>query len=118
MAAETYYYFFSLILVFGIALYIANLVRLRISGKTTFGLAYKPGTPEYKRVVKLASTRSLVITIIILGAFIVNLVNSVVKIVQLDTPDARFVTVFAPIFTVLFFVLMVLIVSWQLGHYQ
>jgi len=118
MAGETYYYFFSLVLVLGIALYIINLVCLRISGRTTFGLTYKPGTPEYKRVVKLARTRNLVITAIILGVFIGNLINSIVRVTQLNTPDAHFVAVFAPISTVVLFVLIIFTLRWQLNHYQ
>ncbi len=117
MAGETYYYFFSIISVLGTMLYLINLVLLRVNGKTTFGLAYKPGTSEHKRVVKLASDRNLSIVSILEVLFIANLVNSIIRVVHLKTPDAHFVIIFAPIFSVILFSVMIIVVRKQLNNY-
>jgi hypothetical protein len=117
MAPETYYYFFSIISVLGTMLYLVNLVLLRVKGRTTFGLAYKPGTSEHERVVKLARDRNLTIVSILELVFISNLVNSIIRVVRLNTPDAYFILIFAPIFSILLFTIMVIIVRKQLNNY-
>lgn len=103
MAPYTYYYCFSLILFMGIALWIANLLFLRVSGRTTFGMAFKPGSPEYKRGKRLASNRNLAIASALALVIVVNLVNSLVMVVRLGTRDAHFLLISAPIALGLFF---------------
>lgn len=97
MAPYTYYYLFSVLAVLGIAFYIVNLVYLRTRGRTTFGLAYRPGTLEYARGLKLASNRNLAISALIALLFVVNLIYCIVIIVRLHTSDARWLLVFGPI---------------------
>src|SRR6266545_1329787 len=98
------------------SLYLVNLVLLRVKGRTTFGLSYKPGTDEYHRVVKLAGNRSLTITTFLTLVFIANLVYGVNRLMHLgDRGYARTTLLSAPIVTVLFFVLMLFIVRKQLS---
>lgn len=76
MAPVTYYFLFSLIFASMSVLYLVNLMLLRADGKTTFGLSYKPGTPEYKRVIRLASNRNIAImsglAIVLMANFVWN----------------------------------------------
>jgi hypothetical protein len=117
MASETYYYFFSILFVITIGLWIVNLTYLRTKGKTTFGQIFKLGSSEYKRVIKLASNRNLAVLAIIESILVGNLAYSTSRIVHLNTPDARFILVFAPISSLLFSVVMHFIVSKQSRNY-
>lgn len=98
MAGYTYYYMFSIIAVFVIALALINLLYLKFRGKTTAGQKYKKGTSEYKRVIELARPRNLIILVIIGIILIANLINSISVIMNLNTPSARFALVGIPIF--------------------
>lgn len=118
MAPYTYYYFFSIIAVLTIGLYLVNLVLLKTSGRTTFGTQYKPGTAEYKRINRVANGRNLAIGVILGLIFVGNLLNSINRVVYLNTPDSRFLLVFAPIASVLFLGLMIAIVSKQISGYN
>jgi hypothetical protein len=102
MAPYTYYFAFSIIAFLSVALFIANLILLRASGHTTFGLAYKPGTPEHERGQKLASNRNITISVIIALALMANLVISAVRLVHLGTQDAHFVLIFMPVALIAF----------------
>lgn len=117
MAPYTYYYFFSIITAIGTGLYLINLALLRLKGRTTFGLEFKPGTSAYKRVVKLASTRNLIVFSVLEFTFLVSFLNSLAKLLALGTPDARFILIFAPVATILGFILMGAIVRHQIGNF-
>lgn len=106
MAAEAYYFAFSIIFVLGLILYIGNMVYLRAKGKTIFGQEYKPGTPEYKRVIRIASNRNLTLAAMLTLAFAANLANSISRIVRLDATDKSFIFIFIPTFIVLISVIM------------
>jgi len=116
MAGETYYFLFSLILVLGILLHGINLIYLRLRGKTTFGQAFKRGSPEYDRIIKLATNGKIAIVALILLVFIANFAYSVVRITRLDTPDANFLLVAAPIFALVFLAGMVIIGRKQVSN--
>jgi len=79
------------------SLYIVNLTYIRLKGKTTYGMSFKLGTPEYKRVHRLASIRNLIIFSTLDIIFALNLANSLAKIVRMRTSNAHFLLVFAPI---------------------
>lgn len=87
MAGETYYFSFSIVFVEVALLWLINLIWLRASGKTTFGLYYKRGTPEYKRVVKLASNRNISVCTLIALAFVANLSYGMNRLMHFKNPD-------------------------------
>jgi len=80
MAADTYYFFFSIIFVVWVMFYIVNLLFLRLKGKTFYGLDMTPGTPGYKRVLKLPSNRNLTIWGIVAAIFIANPIYDIYRI--------------------------------------
>lgn len=110
MAGETYYYLFSLILVSVVALYIVNLARIRRSGRTTFGFGFSPGSVEYKRLQEFASKRKLVVAILLEAFLVIGVFDSVIKILRLNTADARFVLIFGPCFVAIFICIGILFV--------
>lgn len=119
MAGETYYFFFSMIAVIGMALYLINLLRLRARGKTTFGFGFKAGTPEYERVIKLASNRNIAITIVVTVIFIANFIYDVNRLLNFkDREYAHGLLLYAPIATILFSVLIFFIVRKQVKGYM
>jgi cobalamin synthase len=118
MAPYTYYYSLSTIAVLGIAYFIMNLIYLRARGRTTFGLAYKPESPEYKRGQKIASNRNLIIAAIVAFVFIANLINSIVRVVHLGTQNARLLLVVIPVVLVIFFAYMNQRAVKQFGNYD
>jgi hypothetical protein len=107
MTPITYYYFISIMLAVGPMLWLANLVYLRRKGRTTFGQSYAVGTPEYKRVIKLASSRNMAITIAIELPLVANLIYSVFIVLGVNTPDSRFILIFAPIATAILLTLAI-----------
>lgn len=84
MAGESYYFLFSLILVLGVLLILVNLLLIRTKGKTTFGIAHEPGTPEYRKGIEFASTRNIAIATIIALILIANLTYDVNRLLHLD----------------------------------
>jgi len=97
MAPETYYYFFSLVLAFGIILHMINLIHLRIKGRALIGPNFKPGTPEYKRLRKFSRTRNLFITAVIAIFLIANLIFEVYRLMHMQNHNyAHFMLIFAP----------------------
>lgn len=115
MAPETYYYLFSLITVAGTILWFVNLLYIRLRGGTTFGIHVKLGSPEHKRIVRLASNRNLAIASILGLVFIIGLVGSVKRLVNLSTQDARSILIFAPVAVVLMYLAMIYVVRKQIS---
>jgi hypothetical protein len=108
MTGEIFYYCFSLILVIGILSWLINLILLRTNGKTTFGLSYKPGTPEHKRVVQLASPRIIGISTVIALAFIANLIYDIRRLLNLEDHDfAQALLLYGTVFVVVLSILMI-----------
>jgi drug/metabolite transporter (DMT)-like permease len=116
MASATYYYLFSIILVITTLFYCVNLILLRISGKTTFGVKYRPGTTEYGMVVKLASNRNITIVAVLSLLLVGNLVYSIIRLRHVNTSDSRFILIFAPFFTALLSVLIMFAIRKQLYY--
>lgn len=106
MAGEALYYIFSLIIFLGIALYLINLILIRTRGGTTFGLSFKPGTAEHKRVVKLASNRSIAITAVLGLVLMTNLAYDVNRLLHLDDYSRSFL-ISVTIFTLAMFALLI-----------
>jgi len=103
MAPDSFYYFFSIALVLIVILHIAHMIYFRSKHRTFLGEAFKPGTPEYKKVSKLSSTSGLTVAVSLALLFIANLTNSFIRILEIDTSDAHVLLVSAPIVTILFF---------------
>lgn len=97
MAPISYYYLISTILAMGSLLWLINLLYLKIKGRTIYGQVYVLGSSEYKRVVTLASTRSLIITVVITLTLLANLIWSIWIVWRLNTSDAYFAIIFIPI---------------------
>jgi len=117
MAKETYYFFFSLILVLLALFCVVNLIYLRLKGKTTFGLKLKRGSPEYNRVMKLATNNKIAAVVLMLLIFIANFTYTMVRITRLDREDAIFYWVATPIFVIIFFVGSIVIGRKQVKLY-
>lgn len=108
MAGEIFYFCFSLILFIGITLYLVNLILIRASGKTTFGITYKAGTPERKKVTELASNRNMSITAFIALALGINMAYCVNRLAHLNNPKySQGLFVLLAAFIVFIFVLMI-----------
>ena len=98
MAAETYYFFFSIILVVGALLYSASLIYFRAHGKTLIGNSYKPSTVEYRKLQNLSSAKQLVLAAVGVLIAIVNLAYDVNRILHLaDSTYAHGILLYAPI---------------------
>lgn len=101
MAPKTYYYFFSVIAVVAILLHAVNMVFFRLKHKTLIGNQYEPNTPEYKKMLRYSSARSLAVVGIVELLFVANLVYDIHRILGLGKPDyAHFILPFAPIITI------------------
>jgi hypothetical protein len=100
MAPVTYYYFISLFLAATPLLWLVNLVYLRKKDRTIFEQVYVVGTPEYERVIKLASNRNIAITIVLELFLATNLAWSVLTVVSVNTPSSQSLLVIAPIVVV------------------
>lgn len=100
MAAETYYFFFSLIFALIALLHTINLVGLRIKSKGIFGLFYKPGTPEYGKLRKIVRNRNIALSVLVTLIFIASLAYSLIRLTELNTPDADFLLFSSPIFAI------------------
>jgi len=119
MAGETYYFFFSIILVLGVTWFIVNLIYLRAKGRAVFGPTYKSGTPERERLEKFASTRNLIISFLFAFVLAANLIYDVNRIMHLSNRDyAHGVLIYAPIASILFFILMIFMTRDQFSKYQ
>lgn len=118
MAGETYYFAFSIILLYVVALCVVNMLYLRVRGKTTFGLSFKPGTIEHKRVIRLADNRNITVAAVLTLAFLANLANSVNRILKLEHPDARFALVFVPALITLLGIVVFFVVRKQTTGYR
>lgn len=103
MGAYTYYYFFSIILLLGVVLHIINMVHFIMKDRLLFmgDLKFNPG--GYKKLKKIAGTYGLSIAVIVALLLAINLGYSVYILMQLDTPTARYVLIFAPIVSILLF---------------
>ena len=105
MAGYTYYYFSSIILVIGCVYTIALLAYLG-SKRSLSASKYRPGTPEYGRLRKLTSRRTLLIVGAITLLPVVNLAYATQRVFNLHTRDANFLLIFAPISLILFFLVL------------
>lgn len=114
MAPKTYYYLISTILLIGVVLFIADLLFLRAKGKTTFGLTFKSGTPEYKRLVSLASNRNIGLWVLFAILLLVNFLNSANVLRHLHTANGQVVLIGGPIVVLLGFLLASL--PWRKGR--
>lgn len=87
MASETYYFVFNIIFVICAAFGILNLLLLR-KGRTVFGVTLKPGTPEYRRGITLASFRNIAIV----GLLVVISISSLIYLTKrlMDSGDYSF----------------------------
>jgi hypothetical protein len=103
MAGETFYFFFSIVAVLAATLYIANMVTFRIKGENILGEKVKPGTLDYKKIRRLASAHALIPVVILEFIFLVNLSYDVIRLIQMNTSDARVLLIFAPIVAILIF---------------
>jgi hypothetical protein len=106
MAPYTYYYCFSIVLFFGVITWLANLILLRMKGRTTFGQVFKPGTTDYKKIIKLASYPNLIAWTIIGLFFAANLTNSARRLDNLKSPSSHDILMYAPIVIILFMICM------------
>lgn len=114
MASETYYFFFSIILVIGAVFYTANLVFLRASNMTLYGLKCKPGTPEHERIGKFASNRNIALSCIVALIFAANLVYDIQRLLHLSNRSyAHSILIYAPVSSVIFFTAMVVVARNQ-----
>lgn len=119
MASETYYFFFSIILVIGAVFYILNLVYFRVLNKTLYGQEYKPGTPENMRVRKLASNRNIVTCCAIAFVFVANLAYDIHRLLRLSNRSyAHSILIYAPISCILFSIMMFFVVRNNIDKYQ
>ena len=98
MAPETYYYCFSIIFAVSSLLYLADLVLLRLRGKTFFGQSFKPGTREYMNVIRLGRSRNIAIAIVLVLVFVLNLLHNIQRLLDINTSETRGLLLFAPIF--------------------
>ena len=104
MASYTFYYFFS-ILSLGMTIWvIVNMLSIRLKGGTLYGMSFRPGTIEHKRLLKLASNRAFAVMVFLAIVFLVNLVFCIIKVLQLNTPDSHFLLWFAPTLSLLLMV--------------
>lgn len=98
MAANTYYFFFSLILVFGVLFHLTNVMYFRASGKTILGNKYRSGTPEYQTLQRLSSTRNMAIVLVLALLFAANLAFDIYRILHLrEQGYSHFILIFAPV---------------------
>lgn len=117
MAPYSYYYVFSISAVLLTILVLVNLVLLKTAGKTTFGIQFKPGTPEYARIGRLANTRSLAVTFVVLLVLVGNLLNSIYQFAQVDTKDISGSLLVLTIFAMLIFSTTLIILRYQAKNY-
>ncbi len=108
MAPITYYYFFSIISLLGIGTWLVNLIYMKLRNRTIFGRVYTVGTPVYKRVMKVASGRNILIISAITLLVLINLVWSVVMVLKVNTSDAHLLLVIAPIVSLIGWVFMMI----------
>lgn len=101
MANYTYYLLFSLTLLEGAVSLIAIMLYFRITGKTFLGQRFKPGTSEYEKYSKFASTRNLIGIAVITLIFALNLVNAINAIMSLNKPGELYFVIFATIFSLM-----------------
>ena len=102
------YYFLSLTLASSVILYLTNLILLRLNGRTTFGMTVKPGTPEYKRGIGIASSRNIAITAVVVLVLVGNLIYSVNRVLHLQNSDvAHSILLYGTGFFVLIFLVMI-----------
>jgi hypothetical protein len=89
MAGEIVYYCFSITFVLGMLSWLINLILLRINGKTTYGIAYKVGTTDHRRIVShLANPGTIAISALLALVLTLNLIYDITRI--LDFKDQEF----------------------------
>ena len=116
MAPETYYFFFSILLVSGPGVYLTNMAYYRIKGKNIIGRKFKPGTVDYDLMQKHSSNFGLIILSAITVLGIANLIFDIYRILHLpNQDDARFLLVFAPVFTAVIGTVVAIKIRKQLG---
>lgn len=116
MANYTFYYLFSIIAVVMTLWAILNAALLRIKGRTLYGQYYKPGSPEYKGVIKLAGNRVIFVLVVLELVFIANLVKTIYWVLALNTPDAIFLLIYAPVFVMIITVIIIFHQRSIYGH--
>jgi Kef-type K+ transport system membrane component KefB len=103
MGAYTYYYFFSFIILLGAVLHVINMIYFRAKDRLLFMGDLKFSLEGHKKLKKVAGTYGLSIAVAIVLLAMINFGYSAYRLMQLDTSTARFVLVFAPIFSTALF---------------
>jgi small-conductance mechanosensitive channel len=117
MASDTYYYFFSIILVLVMITHISNVTYFRIKNRTIIGNSYKPKSPEEQTLRRFSSISSLTVASVMLLIFIANLVFDVNHLIHLQNQSyARGLLVYAPIACLALFVLLFVYVINTFGR--
>src|SRR6266540_758184 len=117
MAPDTYYFFFSIILVLGVILHIANMVYFRVKGKTIVGNRYRPGTPEHATLKRYSSNRYLTIVLMLAMLLVANLALDVNRLLHLSNREyARGILIYAPVSCVLLAVLVLVSAYKKYGN--
>jgi len=117
MAGESYYYLFSIIIVLTILFYLYMMGYYRLKNKTILGQKFKPGSPEYKRLKKLGGNYGLTITVCVALVFCINLAHAANKVIGLNTPDADFMLVFAPVFSGILYAIAIVTILKKFGNF-
>jgi hypothetical protein len=109
MAGEIVYYCFSITFVLGMLSWLINLVLLRINGKTTYGIAYKVGTSDHKRIVShLTNPGTIAISTVLTLALILNLIYDITRVLDFkDQEFARALLLYGTIFVLAIWVILI-----------
>lgn len=119
MASETYYFFFSIVLVVAITIHLCNMAYFRIKGQTIIGNRYRPDTPEYQALTKFASRRNLVLAIIIALVLIGNLIFDVHRLLLMQNHSYAYgILIYAPVSCVVLSVILVFYARSRFGQGQ
>ena len=116
MAGEAYYYLFSNAMVIIILFYLYMVGYYRLKNKTILGQKFEQASPEYIRLKRLGGNYGLTVTILLGLAFCANLAFAASKILRLNTPDADFILVFAPLFSVVLYVIAIVTILKKFGN--
>lgn len=117
MAPESYYFIFSILVVFAACLYMTNVVFYRVRGKTLMGNSYKPNTIEYDNLRKYSSNRNLAIGSVVTLLGIANLVFDVYRLIHLENQEyARFALIFTPFFLAVISIAVIVKIYKQFGN--
>lgn len=117
MAGESYYYSISIVILVTSLMWIASLVSLRKGGRTVFGQSFKKDTPEYDKIIRIASNRNIFIAVTMMLIFVANLAYSISRIMRSENESASSVLTFIPIFTGVLTVIAYFIVRAQAKNY-